>query len=203
MAFEFNIPQLQGMLGSTLQAAESSYGGLIYMAEKFGVNTPARMAMFLAQVGHETLGLKYQAELWGPTAQQNRYERDFSQAFSASNERNKLAHKLGNSVAGDGRRYAGRGWFQTTGRYNYGQLQAGLRAYLPGERIPDFEAHPETLTTPPWACAAGLHYWASHNLNAFADAGNLAKCTEVINGGRNGLDDRRARWIHAQKVLGL
>lgn len=202
MAVEFNIPQLQRVLGSTLQAAADSYGGLIYLGGKFGVDTPARMAMFLAQVGHETLGLKFQAEIWGPTAQQRRYERDFSQAWSASNERNKLAHKLGNSAAGDGRKYAGRGWFQTTGRYNYSKLQAGLRAYMEGETIPNFETQPELLITAPWAVAAGLHYWASHKLNTYADSGDIAGCTLVINGGSNGLADRRERWINARKVLG-
>ena len=201
MALEFNIPQLQGALGCTLQRAEASFGGLIYMAEKFGITTPGRMAMFLAQVGHETMGLQYQAEIWGPTPQQKRYERDFSQAWSPTNERNKLAYKLGNTESGDGRRFAGHGWFQTTGRYNHKQLQSGLQKYLPGETIPNFEANPELLAQAPWASAAGLYYWATHDLNAFADSGNIVKCTEEINGGTNGLADRKARWDNAKKVL--
>ena len=53
----------------------------------------------------------------------------------------------------------------------------------------------------PWACAAGLHYWATHGLNAFADSGNIVECTKEINGGTNGLADRKARWDNAKKVL--
>lgn len=155
----------------------------------FGINTPARLAAFLAQIGHESGRLVHVREIWGPTAAQQRYEgrRD-----------------LGNVRAGDGRRYAGRGLIQTTGRTNYRATTAGLRAYAPN--VPDFEAQPALLEQPAWAALSAAWYWHSRSLNALADQGSDAAfvaITKKINGGTNGLADRRALWAAGRAALGL
>ena len=72
---------------------------------RFGIDTPLRQAHFLAQIGHESGQLRFQQEIWGPTAAQKRYEGRV---------------KLGNLQAGDGKRFMGRGLIQLTGRANYG-----------------------------------------------------------------------------------
>ena len=69
-------------------------------AEKFGCNTPLRMAHFLAQIAHESFCLRYTEELASGSAYEDRKD-------------------LGNTVAGDGKRFKGRGYIQITGRYNY------------------------------------------------------------------------------------
>src|SRR5687767_16020907 len=75
---------------------------------EFAIQTPARAAAFLAQVAHESGQFRFMEEIWGPTAAQRRYEPPGT-----------LADTLGNTEAGDGRRFKGRGPIQITGRANY------------------------------------------------------------------------------------
>ncbi len=75
------------------------------------INTPARAAAFLAQVGHESGQLRYLREIWGPTPAQVRYEGRAD---------------LGNAQPGDGKRFMGRGLIQITGRKNYADCGAAL-----------------------------------------------------------------------------
>jgi putative chitinase len=154
--------------------------------EAFCVNTPARAAAFLAQVGHESGGLRYAREIWGPTPAQQRYEGRVD---------------LGNNVPGDGRRYMGRGLIQVTGRANYRAAAAGLQRWFPG--APDFEAQPDLLELPQWAAASAGWYWANRGLNELADAGDFIGITRRINGGTNGLADRQTRYAAARGVLGV
>lgn len=150
----------------------------------YGIDTPQRLGMFLAQVGHESGGFRYAAELWGPTAAQVRYEgrRD-----------------LGNTQPGDGERFKGHGFIQTTGRANHVAVRDRLRARF--DNVPDFEAEPERLTELQWACLSAADYWDMRNINAAADAGDFERVTRLINGGLNGLVDRIARWERVKAVL--
>ncbi len=156
----------------------------------FGIDTPRRGAAFLAQVAHESGRLFYVRELWGPTSAQVRYEgrRD-----------------LGNLRPGDGKRFMGRGLIQVTGRANYRACRDGLREALPKEKVPDFELSPELLELPKWATFSAGWYWRSRKLSELADDGTpegFILITKRINGGLNGLDDRRALWAKAKAALG-
>lgn len=149
--------------------------------DRFGINTPERQAAFLAQVAHESGKLTWVCELASGAAYEGRAD-------------------LGNIVAGDGVRYKGRGLLQTTGRANYRELQAKLVKYgYTG--VPDFEAFPTLLELPLWASASAGLYWATRGLNQFADSGDFTTLTKRINGGLNGLDDRKACWARAKGVL--
>ena len=164
------------------------------MAE-FCITTPARAASFLAQLAHESGQLVYMRELWGPTPSQLRYERDFTAAWppKARTDRNQLPFDLGNSQAGDGSRYRGRGLLQITGRTNY--AACGLALGL------DLLAQPAMLEQNQPACRSAGWFWQSRGLNALADAGDQVAVTRRINGGTNGLAERLAYFKVAQRVL--
>ena len=145
---------------------------------RYGINTPARIAAFLSQIGHESGGLRYVKEIWGPTAAQQRYEGRVD---------------LGNTQPGDGKRFMGRGLIQVTGRTNYEAVSRALGI--------DAVASPDVLESPLYASLSAGWFWSSRNLNALADEGDMRKLTRRINGGYNGLDDRLARYEIALSAL--
>ncbi|HEV7805868.1 MAG TPA: glycoside hydrolase family 19 protein [Solirubrobacteraceae bacterium] len=139
---------------------------------EFSITSQARAQMFLAQVLHESGGLCFFEEIWGPTAAQSGYEgrRD-----------------LGNTESGDGKRFKGRGPIQLTGRANY-------RSFGPQLAL-ELEKHPEMASQHAigWRIA-GL-YWKTHGCNELADQGDFVAVTKRINGGTTGLADRQ-RYLH-------
>lgn len=140
-----------------------------------------RLAMFLAQVAHESGSLRHAREIADGSDYEGRRD-------------------LGNTEPGDGKRYRGRGLIQTTGRANYRATTQRLRARLPG-RVPDFEATPAALELPEWAAWSAADFWDSRGLNGYADRGDFVGITRRINGGTNGLADRQARLALARRVL--
>lgn len=144
----------------------------------FDINTQARMAAFLAQVGHESGGLHWLTELWGPTAAQIRYEGRAD---------------LGNTQPGDGFKFRGRGLIQITGRANYQRCSDALAT--------DFIGDPDQLAQPEYAVRSAMWFWQSHGLNELADRGEFEKITRVINGGLNGEDERLVLWDAAREAL--
>ena len=137
-----------------------------------------RVAAFIAQIGHESGQLKYVKEIWGPTAAQAKYEG---------------RKDLGNTVAGDGSKYRGRGLIQITGRANYMACGEGLGL--------DLIKQPELLEKPQHACMSAAWFWATKGLSTLADAGQFDKITQRINGGQNGAADRQALYARSLKVL--
>ena len=176
---------LAAAVGCPLDRAERFASHLADACNAYGITTDARLAAFLAQVGHESGSLRYVRELWGPTPAQSRYEG---------------REDLGNVQPGDGQRYCGRGLVQTTGRANYIAVRNRLRVAL-GPTVPDFEAEPQALEQPQWAAWSAADYWGWRKLNALADAGDFETITRRINGGLNGQADRIARWESAKLAL--
>lgn len=179
---------LRATTGCTQERAERFAALLSEAFAAYGIDTPKRVAAFLAQVGHESGSLRYKAELWGPTEQQKKYEPPSD-----------LARRLGNTGPGDGFRYRGRGLIQTTGRFNYAKLRDRLRERLP--HVPDFELEPQWLEDDNWAVYSACDYWYSHGCNRLADLDNFEGLTRAINGGLNGYEDRKARWERAKAAL--
>ena len=146
--------------------------------ETYAINTPLRQAHFLAQVLHETGGLRWLRELWGPTPAQERYEG---------------RKDLGNTQPGDGFTYRGRGAIQLTGRANYEQYSKHCGV--------DVVLDPSLVERPPHAMLVAGWYWQSRGLNAYADLDDVETVTRRVNGGLNGFDDR-VHWLtEAKQVL--
>jgi len=149
----------------------------------YGVDTPLRTAAFVAQLAHESGEFRWMEEIWGPTAAQLRYEPPGT-----------LAAKLGNTQAGDGKRFKGRGPIQITGRFNYATFGGLLGLDLVG--------NPALAATPEVAFATAGLYWQRNGLNELADARDFVTITRRINGGTNGLADRQMYYERAKAVLG-
>ncbi|WP_448572736.1 glycoside hydrolase family 19 protein [Trichothermofontia sp.] len=157
---------------------ESLTPGVNQTFERYQINTRLRMAHFLAQVMHESGGFRWLREIWGPTDAQRSYEgrRD-----------------LGNTQPGDGKRFMGRGLIQLTGRANYAAFSRDLGV--------DFVANPTLVEQPPYAVIVAGWYWDQRKLNTWADRDDLEGVTYRVNGGYNGLDDRRRYLNRAKTVL--
>jgi predicted chitinase len=147
------------------------------------IDTPLRTAAFVAQLAHESGEFRWMEEIWGPTPAQLRYEPPGD-----------LAAKLGNTQAGDGKRFKGRGPIQITGRFNYAKF-GGLLGV-------DLIANPALAATPEVAFATAGLFWQSNGLNELADARQFVAITRRINGGTNGLADRQMYYERAKAVLG-
>lgn len=186
------MQQLAAATGARIDRAQMFLPHLVETMRVYDISTKARAAAFLANVGHESGGLKWVREIWGPTAAQSGYEgrRD-----------------LGNTQPGDGRRFAGAGLLQTTGRANFVALRSRLRARLPQVSIPDFEATPDILAEPHWAALSAGDFWAMKKLNDYADAGDFLGVCVRINGRNrttglpNGWEDRQRLHAVALNVL--
>lgn len=139
-----------------------------------------RMAMFIAQVGHETMGFSRTREIWGPTKQQLTYEGRAD---------------LGNTQPGDGKRFMGRGLIMITGRANYADVSKEFGV--------DFVHSPALLEREDYAALTAGWWWKKHGCNEIADERDFVALTRRINGGLTGLEDRTLRWERAKFELGV
>jgi predicted chitinase len=139
-----------------------------------GITSQQRAEMFLGQVLHESVALRYFEEIASGAAYEGR------------------CRDLGNCHPGDGVRYKGRGPIQLTGRANY--RWAGGRLGLP------LEQHPELAARHDIGWRIAVLYWTSHGLNALADHGDYEAITRRINGGMNGWESRKAYLDRVRRV---
>jgi putative chitinase len=146
------------------------------------IDTPKRIAAWMAQAGHESGEYLWMAEIWGPTDAQLGYEG---------------AARLGNTQAGDGHRFMGRGPFQITGRDNYTRCGTALGLNL--------VQNPDLLMLPEHATRSAVWFWNDKvgGLSPIADQDWFRLLTRLINGGFNGLEDRLVKWHRNRHLLGL
>lgn len=145
-----------------------------------GATTADRIAMWCAQIGHESGGLKWMEELADGSAYEGRAD-------------------LGNTRPGDGRRFKGRGPIQITGRANYSRLSewAFVSGMVPAATY--FVDRPEELASDRYGFVGVTWYWTvARRMNSFV--GDIVAATLAVNGGLNGLDDRTARWERAKAM---
>lgn len=173
---------------------------------EYNIITIPRIAAFLAQCGHESMGftrlvenLNYSADAlrrtWPkrfPGAVADQYARQPERIANRA-----YADRMGNGPeeSGDGWRYRGRGLIQLTGADRYRAFAQDMGRFL--RDIPAY------LETPEGATESACWYWIGNNLHRFADIPDLRMMTRVINGGYNGLDDRKKRYAQTLKVLGM
>ncbi|API58850.1 hypothetical protein BSL82_05615 [Tardibacter chloracetimidivorans] len=144
----------------------------------YGIFTPLRIAHFMAQAAHETGDFCWLEEIWGPTNAQQRYEGRLD---------------LGNTQAGDGYRFRGRGIFQLTGRANYRDMSVAVRR--------DLLAEPELAADPEISVQIAASFWKSRRLSPLADQDRVEAITKKINGGLNGFPRRVAKLERLKEVL--
>ena len=169
---------------------------------RFKINSPVRMAAFIAQVGHESGQLTRMVENLNYSAERlqavwpNRF--DAALAVQVARKPEQIANiayggRMGNTLPGDGWKYRGRGLIQLTGASNYRAAGAALGL--------DLVNHPELVEQPETAALVAGWFWQSNGLNELADSGQFAKITRTINGGLTGQADRVALRDLAAKVL--
>jgi putative chitinase len=181
------------------------YNALSKLLPDYEINTPQRMAAFIAQCSHESGGftalkenLNYRAE----TLSKNwpsKFPADVATQYAGQPEKianRAYASRMGNGdeASGDGWKYCGRGLIQLTGHDNYQAFADSIETSI--EQIPDY------LQTFEGAAQSACWFWETNNLNKHADSGDIKTMTKVINGGYNGLDDRIAHYEHALKIFG-
>ncbi|MNJ45804.1 Chitinase class I [compost metagenome] len=174
---------------------------------RYKIDSPVRVAAFLAQVGHESGQLRNLVENLNYSAEAlvRTWPTRFTAASAAvcARQPEKIANivysgRMGNTCPGDGWRYRGRGLIQLTGRANYVAAGAGLALPL--------EDNPELLEQPEHAAMSAAWWWSTHGLNELADAGRFQDIGSVINTGKpgrvpHGAAERKALYDRALKVL--
>lgn len=156
------------------QIIDAIAGDFTSILDEYEISTDLRVAHFLAQIIHESAGLRTTEEFASGAAYEGRVD-------------------LGNTVRGDGKRYKGRGVLQLTGRANYRRYGKILGLDLEGQ--PHIAAEP--LVSLRIACV----YWRDRNINPLCDADDLVGVTKKVNGGTNGLADRRQYLVKAKAAL--
>jgi putative chitinase len=172
----------------------------------YDINTPQRVAAFIAQAAHESGGftalhenLNYRPETLRKVFP--RYFPDDATAAQYAHNPEMIANKVyanrmgnGPEASGDGFRYCGRGLIQLTGHDNY-------QAFADSISI-DVTQVPEYLQTFEGAVQSACWFWENNNLNQYADSGDILTMTKRINGGTIGLEDRTRHYQQALHVFG-
>jgi putative chitinase len=197
--------ELRRILPLAGAAADVFAAPLTAAMERFEINTPARQAAFLAQVGHESAHLTQLSENlnYSESGLMKTWPARFPTSVIAEQYQRKpekIANRVyanrmhnGDEASGDGWRYRGAGLIQLTGKENH--LAAALYFDKPLEEIGDW------LRTPEGASLSAAWFWKANGLNELADAGDQEAITRRINGGTLGLKDRIALFDRAQEVL--
>ena len=177
-----------GILGrNTLTAVFQKLGANASRAEElalaanihfrtYGIlDNPLRLIHFLAQLAHESGNFKYMEEIASGAAYEGRKD-------------------LGNVMSGDGVKFKGRGPIQLTGRANYRRYgqQLGI----------DFENNPEIVAIPSIGLLVACKFWSDNGLNELADKDDVLSITKRINGGTNGLADRKVKLEIIKGMMG-
>lgn len=163
-------------LGAPLAPAEElALAANVHMRTYRILDNDLRLAHFMAQLAHESGNFRYMEEIANGRAYEGRKD-------------------LGNTEKGDGTRYKGRGPIQLTGRANYRKYGRALGI--------DFESNPEIVALPSIGMLVACKYWFDNGLNELADKDDINLITRRINGGFNGLDDRKAKLNTMKNMLG-
>ena len=181
------------------------YNALSQLLPDYDINTPQRIAAFLAQCAHESGEFVWLAENLNYKAASLRkvfpkYFPDDATAAAYEKKPEKIANRIyanrmgnGDESSGDGWKFCGRGLIQLTGRDNY-------QAFADSLQISVDEAA-QYLETFEGCVQSACWFWENNNLNALADQGNIDAISKKVNGGTEGLENRRNFYHQALQIL--
>jgi putative chitinase len=204
--FDFTLAKFKECVGGNPPYAEQWYEALCQILPDYEIDTPQRLAAFLAQTAHESGGYRAIKENLNYRAVTLRkvFPKYFPTDESAAQYAGKpemIANKVygnrmgnGDESSGDGYRYCGRGLIQLTGKDNYTRYAQSLEISV--------EEASEHLLTFEGCVQSAAWFWENNNLNQWADKGDILTLTKRINGGTIGLEDRIKHYNHAVHVLG-
>lgn len=205
--FKFTKQHLTEMIGKN-PYMDYWYDALCQILPEYEINTPQRVAAFVAQCAHESGGfrflqenLNYRAESLVKTWPRHFPTVDIAKQYQRKPERianRAYANRMGNGdeASGDGWRYLGRGLIQLTGKNNYTFFAASIG-------VEDMEECAEYLGTFEGAVQSACFFWEQNKLNQWADNGDIVTMSKRINGGTIGMDDRIMKYNKALKILGV
>jgi putative chitinase len=203
--FNFTLAQFKECVG-TPPNADHWYEAICQVCPDYDIDTPSRLAAFLAQTAHESGGYRAIKENLNYKAASLRkvfpkYFPTDELAAQYANKGEMIANRVyggrmgnGPEETGDGYKYCGRGLIQLTGKDNYTRYAQSLEISL--------EEAQEHLTTFEGCVQSAAWFWEANNLNQWADKGDILTLTKRINGGTIGLEDRIKHYNHALHVLG-
>lgn len=186
------------------------HNALSQLLPDYEINTPQRIAAFIAQCAHESGGftalkenLNYRAATLRKIFPKYFPDDQIAQHYASLPNRQEAianrvyANRMGNGPesSGDGYRYCGRGLIQLTGKDNYSWFAASLSISV--------EEASQYLETFEGAAQSACWFWETNNLNQWADKSDILTLTKRINGGTIGLQDRIKHYEHALHVLGV
>jgi putative chitinase len=202
---ELTLDQLKQVIPKN-QYVTYWHHALEQLLPQYEINTPDRIAAFLAQCAHESGGFVFIKENLNYRWQSLRkvfpkYFPTDALAQQYEKQPQKIANKVyanrmgnGPEESGDGYKFCGRGLIQVTGRDNYSWFAASLQ-------ISPEEAS-EYMETFEGAAQSACWFWESNNLNQWADKRDILTLTKRINGGTIGLEDRKKHYEHCLHILG-
>jgi putative chitinase len=179
---------------------------LSLLEQKYKLNTPLRLAHFLAQTAHESGGFRLIEENLNYSAEglNKIFPKYFIKAGRDATQYSRQPEKIANVVyasrmgngdtnSGDGYKFRGRGLIQLTGRSNYTALSTDLGINL--------EEAVKYLTTAEGAVESAAWFWNKNGLNSLADKDDVSSVTKKINGGTIGLEDRKKHTKEFKEIL--
>ena len=201
--------QLQQIMPQASSAnIDRYYQPLLSVTTSYNIDTPLRLAHFIAQIAHESGSLRYTEENLNYSASALRsvfgkYFKTDDEANAYARQPEKIANRVyanrmgnGDEASGEGWKYRGRGLIQLTGKENYSNFGKSV--------IQDLITNPDPLAKDPTTAVEGAcWYWDNRKLNQYADQDDIVTITKKINGGLNGLEDRKAFLVRAKQVMGL
>lgn len=203
MAFNLTVDHLQQILKGNKEI-EAWHKAMVNVFPRYKIDTPERIAGFIAQCAHESNNftvleenLHYRAETLDKVFPKY-FIKAGRKAADYAKQPEKIANivyggRMGNTQPGDGYLFRGRGVIQLTGRDNYTNFGSTLNKSA--EQVVEY------VQTKQGAIESACWFWNSRNINKAADAGDIVAMTKLINGGTIGLEDRKKHYEHALAVL--